>query len=505
MVVEVNNQRRSAFGWEGGVHGVALRQIEPIFYQGNYAGALEVGMFLDERILTIWKNAVLGDWYLCRTDGSSKIQLAGTGDSGCDLSLSADERRALESTDAFVRSSNNLLIQRFPIVDFSGKINFYIKRVIDVSPIRTLANEQRSASIWLGLWVLTIASLIFAFLIRSVLKPLDDLISHAQAISDGDLEQPISSKTPDEIGGLSRAFEGMRQSLKQKTAELEAQSALFRTLAETASEWILWLGPDGDIIYSSPSCKRITGLSSSEMQAKTELLTKIVHPEDREAWRRFLQTKPETRGHKKEQFRIVGPQEETRWILCRTSTVLDADQNLLGLRCSITDITAQKQAEAHLKHMSFVDPLTGAYNRAFFDDSVQSLARDEKWPVTVIVADMDRLKEANDSFGHHAGDELLKGAAEVMRKCLRKEDILARIGGDEFVILMPETQSRDAEAVITRIESAIADFNSARDSNDLEISFGVACGDGIASGIEAIIETADQRMYRNKRQKKLKR
>ncbi|MEE4638345.1 MAG: diguanylate cyclase [Wenzhouxiangella sp.] len=502
MISAVNAERTPAAGWEGGRHGLALRQIEPVYYDGEYAGALEVGMFLDERILSIWKNAVLGDWYLCRSDEGSITQVAGTTDAGCSLALSPAERQTLHEPGAHVHAANDLLIQMFPLVDYFGHSDFFVKRIVDASPIRQVAARQRTSSMALGLLVLTVASLMFAYLIRRVLKPLDDLVSHAQTIAAGNFDYPISAKRPDEIGELSNALENMRRALKEKTAELKSRSVLFETLAETASEWILWQGPNGEVIYSSPSCQRIIGRTSSELEADPSILMEVVHPEDRASWKRHFQDIPHSRGFVKQQFRILGKEQDVRWIQCRTSSVFDGDGKLLGLRSSITDITSQKESEERLRHLSLVDPLTGAYNRAFLGQIIESYTEQEKLPVTVVAADVDGLKATNDNFGHAAGDELLKAAAQIMGACLRKADALARIGGDEFVILMPETQQKDAEVVLSRIQAAIDEFNIDRQSAPLSISFGVACNEGQAETLERTLERADLLMYQHKRRKK---
>lgn len=108
----------------------------------------------------------------------------------------------------------------------------------------------------------------------------------------------------------------------------------------------------------------------------------------------------------------------------------------------VRDITRRKAAEEKLRFSSNHDALTGLYNRAYFDEELGRINLGRKFPAIIMVADVDRLKEFNDRFGHAIGDELIRRAAAVLKEAFRFEDIVARIGGDEFCALLPETGTR---------------------------------------------------------------
>lgn len=165
---------------------------------------------------------------------------------------------------------------------------------------------------------------------------------------------------------------------------------------------------------------------------------------------------------------------------------------------SLTDITARKQAEAYLEFLGKHDVLTKLRNRSFFADELNRLERKGPFPVTVIVADLNGLKFTNDELGHAAGDGLLRRAGEVLGKAVEKPASAARIGGDEFALLLPATDERGGELVIERIGELVELNNQFYGSPDLSFALGAAtCQSG--DRLEAAVNRADQQMYASKK------
>lgn len=164
---------------------------------------------------------------------------------------------------------------------------------------------------------------------------------------------------------------------------------------------------------------------------------------------------------------------------------------------SLVDITARKKAEAYLEYLGKHDVLTGLRNRAYYVEEMSRLARKGPWPVAVVAIDLNGLKAINDEQGHTAGDAMLRRVGEVLAKAVDAPICAARIGGDEFCVLMPMTDARGAQAMVDRIGSLLELNNQFYPGQALSLSMGVAIAPS-GEQIEAAVHRADQAMYAEK-------
>ncbi len=180
------------------------------------------------------------------------------------------------------------------------------------------------------------------------------------------------------------------------------------------------------------------------------------------------------------------------------SPLLDCNGKVIGAIESIRDVTEKKKAEEQLKYLSLHDPLTGLYNRTFFEEGMNRASDGRFDPVGIIICDLDGLKLINDTLGHDAGDSLLVTAAGIIGKAFRKGDIVSRIGGDEFAVLLTCSDERHVEEAFLKLRLAFDDYNKGDPEIPLSVSVGFAVGSMETAGVGELFKEADNNMYREK-------
>jgi diguanylate cyclase (GGDEF)-like protein len=168
------------------------------------------------------------------------------------------------------------------------------------------------------------------------------------------------------------------------------------------------------------------------------------------------------------------------------------------VQVALTDITARKKAEAYLEFLGKHDELTKLFNRSFYVDELNRLERKGPYPISIIIIDLDGLKSMNDQLGHLAGDGLLRRMGEVLTMAVSEPMHACRIGGDEFAIIMPETDERSGQLMVDQLAGLIEINNQYYSSVPLRISLGLATAEP-NERLEATIRIADERMYEAKR------
>jgi len=162
------------------------------------------------------------------------------------------------------------------------------------------------------------------------------------------------------------------------------------------------------------------------------------------------------------------------------------------------DITLRKEAEERIRFISLHDPLTNLYNRRFFEQEMASIESLGIAPVALMVCDLDGLKFINDTLGHKTGDDILMMTANLISGCSRPESTVARIGGDEFAILIKNAGLKEAEAVYACIREGIAQYNRLSSNIPIHISVGFAVRNSASVSMSDVFREADNNMYREK-------
>ncbi|MBN2604763.1 MAG: diguanylate cyclase [Bacilli bacterium] len=222
----------------------------------------------------------------------------------------------------------------------------------------------------------------------------------------------------------------------------------------------------------------------------------IILPEFRkevhEAWQKSIHQKGKYIG----EYKIKQKNGTEIWVWEQGFALFDSNGNIEALEGFITSINTRKNLENNLQFMSYHDGMTGIYNRRFIEEELLRLNTQRNFPLTLIMADINGLKLINDTFGHAKGDELIIETAMLLKSVLRVDELLGRLGGDEFLIALPRTSPEEAEIIVKRINQVID--KRGKDVLGLSLSIGYATKDTMAASINSILKLAEDRMYASK-------
>ncbi|MDD2371150.1 MAG: GGDEF domain-containing protein [Firmicutes bacterium] len=179
--------------------------------------------------------------------------------------------------------------------------------------------------------------------------------------------------------------------------------------------------------------------------------------------------------------------------------MLDVSNKYDGTVIIIDDLTDYKIIEERLQYLSFHDQLTGLFNRTYMEDIVNSIIKGDYNPVGIVVIDIDGLKLVNDNLGHAQGDALIINASKILNKSFRKSDIILRVGGDEFTVIMPFSDGKAVELASERVRKNLISYNKKNIKLPLSVSIGWSIGNIYDNdSVTATIKEADDQMYKEK-------
>jgi|GEM_PF-3469697 len=280
---------------------------------------------------------------------------------------------------------------------------------------------------------------------------------------------------------------------------LRAAEARYRQMVEQTLIVIYIKAADrsGSILYISPQIEALTGYPPDEWVEDKNLWEKLLHPDDRDSVQSEIRRMNETRQPSASEYRMIARKGQVVWVRDEAVLVKDEKGKPRFWQGVLHDITQRKRREEELWAQSTQDSMTGLHSRAFFDAELARLQNSRLFPISVVMMDMDGLKMVNDSRGHAAGDELLRQTGLLLRGSFRSEDIIARIGGDEFAILLPDTDAVEADAIITRLKANLAAYNRNHPDLPISISIGAASGQK-GTSLSELLKQADEIMYQQK-------
>jgi diguanylate cyclase (GGDEF)-like protein/PAS domain S-box-containing protein len=306
----------------------------------------------------------------------------------------------------------------------------------------------------------------------------------------------------EEVTRLNNELMTIQRELTKTISELSEKQHFIQRIFETAPNVLLIYDlVDQITVFANREIVTILGYTPSEIQSMgPSFLRHLVHPNDAamldDHFDRF-NTLPS--GETLEiEYRLRDAAGEWRWINSRDTVFLRDTQGKPRQILSIAqDVTERKKVQEKLWYLSTHDALTGLYNRGYFHEEMTRYEKTRAFPISILIADLDNLKQTNDTSGHTAGDDLLRRAANVLRACFRPGEVIARVGGDEFAVLLEHTPSSAAQTILDRIQRIVGAESIANEGPQLGMSIGIATAE-YAQPLLEIYKQADSQMYSDK-------
>ncbi len=296
--------------------------------------------------------------------------------------------------------------------------------------------------------------------------------------------------------GLKEPYKLLFNKINRQKAEYElifnnVQDAIFLVEVEKNKEM--------RYMRLNPLHESLTKLKSEEVRGKSplEVLGKELGQKIEKKYRKCLEKKESIIYEEK----LNLPGGKKTWLTRLTPVIINGEvEKIVG---SSLDISRRKEQEEEIKFLSVHDQLTGLYNRRYFQNEISRLNKSRITPICIVIADIDKLKFINDNYGHKYGDRYIVKTAEILSMVLRDEDILARVGGDEFAVIFPGMNAVFASKIYKRIHQEISEFNKNSPYPEaLEISLGYSILKNSKEDLNQVYHLADLNMYKNKEKKR---
>lgn len=289
-------------------------------------------------------------------------------------------------------------------------------------------------------------------------------------------------------------LEMQNEELRRTQVELEHERARYFDLYEMAPVGYITISKEGLILENNLTFSHMLSIARAVLFHKP--ISHFIFRDDQDIYYLRFKRLFETGEPQTCEIRLVKNDGSVFWAKIAASAAYDRKGEFV-CRAAVSDITIQKEAETKLIYQTMHDSLTGLYNRTYFVESMEHLEQGRQYPISILMLDIDKLKHINDHYGHASGDQVLIDTAQMLRRSFRVDDVIARIGGDEFVVLMPNTPATAAEEALKRLMDALTVYNNSHTDKPLQFSCGLSTAENKMPLVNTLHE-ADSQMYLKK-------
>lgn len=286
---------------------------------------------------------------------------------------------------------------------------------------------------------------------------------------------------------------------KQLESYFLIEKEQFKNTLHAAADGLISTDREGKIIIMNQIAEELTGVSYED--ALNQPLEDVLPVVDETTGQRMASPALAAMASGKtlefsKNHRLLVKGGEPIYIECSVAPIKGTQEEITGAVVVFKDVTQRREEMRNIEFLSFHDPLTGLYNRRYMEETFERLREEKSLPLTVMVIDVNGLKLTNDAFGHSKGDSLLKNVARICKEVSRTDDIICRTGGDEFVLILPNTDRAQAKALKDRIVTKAG--KTEYDIMFISLAIGFSVMTILEQNIQEIYEEADTSMYKNK-------
>ena len=363
-----------------------------------------------------------------------------------------------------------------------------------------MLERERSIIIAVSGVVISIAiALVVGF---GLTRRLNDLVHGMESFTRGQYE-PLQVGGPIEVRRLTDGYNSMLETIRKRLDDLKGSEQRFRSLVDSSPDCVVLLSLDYRVMHLSKAGLDLFVIAHAEEFVGRLFLDQF--PLVSRDWV-FKAMNGARDGQRMSATLVVhGQAAEEKWVDAVIAPVRNAQGDIVSLIGTLRDVTESKAQAAALEHVTLYDLLTDLPNRALFVARLNECVTDSHTtlePLAVVVLDLDRFKDVNDTLGHHIGDQMLQQVALRLRQAMRPQDIIARLGGDEFAIFMPQAEEAEATAYAQKIIKMLElPIPLAELDIPIATSIGVALYPTHGRTAAVLLQRADVSMYYAKRQR----
>ena len=355
-----------------------------------------------------------------------------------------------------------------------------------------------SISFMLIFIVLSIA--IFLLLGIYMSRPFVKLVDEVKEIDlKENILRRINETGKDEFAFLRRSINSMLERIEIEKKIVQDSEEKLRITLTSVGDGVIAVNRDGMIEFMNPIALQLTGYTAENVYERSfESIFEIVDERTREKLESPVKRVLDTNGpiELDNNTILISRDGTERLIEDSAAPIRDKAGSVVGCVIIFRDHSEKREKQKQIEYLSYCDQLTGLYNRRFFEDELRRLDTSDNLPLSIVFADINGLKTINDAFGHQYGDQLIQEVSESFKRGFRKNDFIARTGGDEFIILLPKTSGDLIQNMVERIKERIDTIKIM--NINVSISAGWETKHSADQSVWDVLKTAEKCMYQKK-------